>query len=358
MHHHLQSTLLRYLAALLFAAAAVGLRALLDPLLGGFAPVVMVLGAVALTVWYVGPGPAIACAIFGVLAALYLFVPPAGSLKLGASGTVLAVVHLVGCGVVITLGELARRRDLAARVARRVALGNEHVLQLIVDALPMLVAYVDTDLHYRFTNATYQAWFGRRGERLPGQHVRELLGETAFRNQLPRIRAVLDGETVKFEERLEHALGGPREVAVTYVPHRRGDAVVGYFALVEDVGDRRRAESAGAQLEAIVEATDDALLSIGPDGLVQSWNRGAEQLFGWRAGDMLGQSSDRLLPPGREDEERLLRERALGGERPGGLHTERRHRDGRLLPVWLTAAPIRSSTGEVAGVLLILRRLS
>src|SRR5690606_33758951 len=104
--------------------------------------------------------------------------------------------------------------------AQRSAAGLRHSegqLQLIVDALPMLISYVDAEQRYRFTNGMYERWFGHAPNLLNGKHLREVLGETAYATLRPAVEQALAGQTVHFETEVHYKDAGLRQVSVVYV---------------------------------------------------------------------------------------------------------------------------------------------
>jgi two-component system, chemotaxis family, CheB/CheR fusion protein len=124
---------------------------------------------------------------------------------------------------------------------------------------------------------------------------------------------------------------------------------------VEDVTIRRKAELALAQLAAIVQSSDDAIVAMDLDGVIISWNQGAERLYGYTAQESLGQPITMLIPPeGIEAEENIL-ERMRAGEHIKHFETVRRRKDGREVGVSLTLSPIRDVGGKVIGVSRIAR---
>ncbi len=109
---------------------------------------------------------------------------------------------------------------------------------------------------------------------------------------------------------------------------------------------------------ALVESSDDAIISKDMRGNVVSWNPGAEALFGFSAQEMIGQPMLVLFPPERHDEENLILNKILAGEKIKHFETVRRHRDGRLLEVSVTISPIRDAAGRIVGASKIARDIS
>ena len=125
-----------------------------------------------------------------------------------------------------------------------------------------------------------------------------------------------------------------------------------------DVTGRRQTDEARARLAAIVESSQDAIIGKDLNGIVTSWNRGAEKIFGYQAGEMIGQSIERLLPAGHENEEDGILDRIRQGESLEHLETTRRRRDGTLVQVSLMISPIRDSSGNVVGASKIARDIT
>ena len=125
-----------------------------------------------------------------------------------------------------------------------------------------------------------------------------------------------------------------------------------------DITARKEAEAVAYRLAAIVESSDDAIIGTDLSGIVTSWNRGAEAIFGYSDSDMVGTSITRIVPKDRLHEEtRIL---GLGERGVGVTHMEtlRRAKGGRLLDVSITTSPIRGSSGEIVGVSKIARDIS
>jgi PAS domain S-box-containing protein len=141
------------------------------------------------------------------------------------------------------------------------------------------------------------------------------------------------------------AVSGPAEVA----------------ALVEDfnrlVAAAEQELTAASQLAAIVASSSDAILSLAPDGAVTTWNDGAEHMFGYAAAEVVGRNSSLFVPTDHDATAAALR-RVAGGEPSGQFEDEWVHRDGHNVEASVTASPIRDSTGEIAGISVLVRDIS
>jgi PAS domain S-box-containing protein len=122
--------------------------------------------------------------------------------------------------------------------------------------------------------------------------------------------------------------------------------------------ERRRAEETVVQLAAIVESTDDAIAGVSLDGSILSWNAGAERLFGYTAGEMIGQPVALLVPADRLHELKTVARRVNAGESVEAHQTRGRRKDGTEVDVQLTVSPIRDSMQRVTGAALITRDIT
>jgi PAS domain S-box-containing protein len=120
----------------------------------------------------------------------------------------------------------------------------------------------------------------------------------------------------------------------------------------------RESERAAQQLAAIVESAEDAIISKSLDGVIMSWNRGAERLFGYTAAEAIGQPITMLIPSERHNEEPEILRRIRRGERVDHYDAVRKRKDGTLVPLSLTVSPIRNERGEVVGASKIARNIS
>jgi len=123
---------------------------------------------------------------------------------------------------------------------------------------------------------------------------------------------------------------------------------------IEQVRSQRGAQ----QLASIIESSDDAIVSKTLDGIITSWNQGAERLFGYTAAEAIGQSVMMLIPEDRFDEEPGIIARIRSGERMQHYETVRKRKDGRLVDISLTVSPMRDRSGEIVGASKIARDIT
>jgi PAS domain S-box-containing protein len=128
--------------------------------------------------------------------------------------------------------------------------------------------------------------------------------------------------------------------------------------IYDEIAERTRAEEALGRLAAIVESSDDAIFSKSLDGVILSWNQGAERLFGYSAAEAVGQSAAILALPGGKNEGRDIISKIVAGERVEHYETQRRRKDGERIDVSLTVSPVKDSTGKVVGFSSIARDIT
>ena len=133
---------------------------------------------------------------------------------------------------------------------------------------------------------------------------------------------------------------------------------VGRVWSFRDITERRRLEIAARRLAAIVESSDDAIVSKDLNGIVISWNQAAERIFGYTAEEMVGQPIARLVPPERPNEEPEILERLRRGERIDHYETVRVRKDGTRLDVSVTISPVKDAKGRIVGASKVARDIS
>jgi PAS domain S-box-containing protein len=150
-----------------------------------------------------------------------------------------------------------------------------------------------------------------------------------------------------------------RKIAVEFVSnvYQAGDCNV-IQCNVRDITERRQAETVSIRLAAIVESSDDAIIGKDLNSIINSWNKGAEKIFGYAAGEMMGTSLLRLIPAGRHEEENQILEKIKRGESVEHFETRRQTKDGRLIDVSVTVSPIKDADGKVIGVSKVARDIT
>ena len=134
--------------------------------------------------------------------------------------------------------------------------------------------------------------------------------------------------------------------------------LIGAVNMLIDISDRKRADMHAQRLASIVESSDDAIVSKDLNGIITSWNRGAERLFGYKPEEVIGKPITILIPADRMNEEPEIIERMRRGERVDHYDTVRRRKDGSLIDISLTVSPLKDADGRIVGASKIARDIT
>jgi PAS domain S-box-containing protein len=173
-------------------------------------------------------------------------------------------------------------------------------------------------------------------------------------------------ERIRRGERIDHLETKRRrkdgeivDVSVTISPIRTSDGtIVGASKVVRDLTELKRIGGAASLLAAIVSSSDDAIISKDLDGIITSWNLGAERMYGYNADEIVGKSVLILLPADRKQEETTILARIRSGERLDHFETMRRRKNGEIFPVSLTISPVKDHHGVIVGASKIARDIT
>ncbi len=172
---------------------------------------------------------------------------------------------------------------------------------------------------------------------------------------------IVSGEldTFSMEKRYIRKDGSPVWINLSVAGARDTSGKLKHFiSVVEDISERREAHDARARLAAIVESSDDAIVSKDLDGIIKSWNPGAARIFGFTAEEAVGHSITIIIPPELHDEERQILRRLRKGEHIEHYETVRMTKSGTRINVSLTISPVRNSKGQVIGASKIARDIT
>ena len=257
--------------------------------------------------------------------------------------------------------------ETALRTSRQALYDQTQRLQLITDNMPALIGYVGTDLCFRFTNATYQEWFAETPQALVGQHLRDVIGESAYQLQHPYIDTVLAGEKVSFDLARADARG-ERFVHITYLPHcDDAGKVLGFYALVTDITERKALEAElfqeKEQAEITLASIADAVITSDASGRVTYLNPVAERLTGWTCVEAEGRPATEIFHLINEVDQKPVPDpitRCMHLNRPVGQieQTILIHRRGHEYAIQDSAAPIYDLNGYIRGAVVVFNDVS
>jgi PAS domain S-box-containing protein len=220
-------------------------------------------------------------------------------------------------------------------------------LASLLDSVPVLVSFVDSDLRYRFVNQQYSEWFGMTREEIVGRTMDEVLGEHAVAALRPHITRALAGETTTFEARVPYHRGGTRCIDASYVPHRSASGdVTGFIIMVRDITSRVQMEEALRESEqrfhAIAE-TAPVLIWVNEENRATFLNRQYEEFTG-RPMSWLSTNWPLLVHPDDADAYLGAYERAYESRRPFEAQFRFRRADGEYR--WLKSIGVPRFSGR------------
>jgi PAS domain S-box-containing protein len=251
-------------------------------------------------------------------------------------------------------------RELIEREFFRVYAGSERAERLAslltLSYEPMLVWELNGPIEFWNTGA--ERLYGFTPEEAVGR-ISHVLLETKFPITLNALITQLQNERYWSGE-LRHICKDGHEVIVESRQQLLDDGTV--IEVNRDVTDRKQIETALndreeqlQRLASIVQSSDDAIVSKNLDGIITSWNKGAERVFGYTAEEAIGQPITMVIPQDRQDEERTILTRIRRGERIDHFETVRQHKHGGLIMVSLTISPVKNAAGKIVGASKIAR---
>jgi two-component system, cell cycle sensor histidine kinase and response regulator CckA len=239
---------------------------------------------------------------------------------------------------------------------------TDPIIAGLLEAAPDATVCVDSGGQIVLVNAQAERLFGYPREELAGQPV-EILVPDVIKAHHTSLRAGYVAAPVPRRMDAGLDLSGrrrdgttfPAEVALSALRTSQGILV---SAAVRDVTQQRRAALAQARLASIVESSHDAVFSLDFDGLVTSWNSGAERIYGYTAAEIVGRHSDLLLPDGQRSDVHIIMATLALGAGMNEYQAEGVRKDGTAITVMVTLASIADKTGTITGLSAVVRDIS
>lgn len=222
-------------------------------------------------------------------------------------------------------------------------------------------AIVSKDLNGNITswNPGAERIFGFTAAEAIGKHISIIIPPEKLHEEDYIIDQIRKGNRIDhFETVRRHKDGHSVIISVAISPIKDGETITGASKVARDITGEKDAQKASAYLGAIIESSDDAIISKDLSGFVTSWNKSAERIFGYAADEVIGKHITLLIPPERLDEEDKIIKTLKAGNRVDHFETMRRHKLGHLIPVSLTVSPIRDSSGKIVGASKVSRDIS
>jgi PAS domain S-box-containing protein len=281
----------------------------------------------------------------------------------GEYAYVLARGHIVRDDRGQALRMVGSLTDLTESRRMREALrSTERRYRQLVQSLPAAVYTCDAEGRIQLYNAAAVDLWGLAPEVgrsfwCGSKRIFRPTGEELPLAECPMAVALREGRSIPGEEIIIERPDGTRRHVLAH-PEPQFDAagnVVGAVSMLLDITDRKRAEVAQTRLAAIVESSEDAIISKTLDGRIVSWNVGAQRIFGYTADEIVGKNVALLVPEDRQAEETEFLARLRRGERIDHFETVRLHKNGRRIDVSVSISPVRDAAGAIVGASKIAR---
>lgn len=235
----------------------------------------------------------------------------------------------------------------------------------LIDLLPAAIYLTDAEGRITYFNEAAAALWGCRPRLNSDQwcgswRLFRLDGTALPHDECPMAVALKEGKSNRGNQAIAERPDGSRVPFMAFpTPIRDASGkLIGAMNMLVDLTDQQRAEQANRQLASIVESSDDAIISKDLSGVIATWNKGAQRLFGYFAEEIVGKPVTVLIPEDRLDEETGIIERIRRGERVDHFETIRRRKDGSLVNISLTVSPMTDEFGRIVGASKIARDIT
>jgi PAS domain S-box-containing protein len=367
-----RNVLWRYSVALLSFAFSLILRLSLSSEVGVKVPYIPFIPAIMVSGWYGGLGPGLLVTVCSAIAAVYLFLEPVSSLRITNQGDLVGLLLFLAVGSLISwLNEVLRRArheaqsELLARTRSEEALQKEqeklrdsnsrtaNILESITDE------FTAVDREWRFIYINERALNSMRKAKRKELLREDLVGKTLWKLFPEYVgsvhyhkfhEAMREQKTIHFEG---YSLMTNRWVEVHAYPSE-----VGLSIYSRDITERKRAEEQLAYHAHLLENVYDAVIATDERFVLTAWNKGAEQMYGWRADEVLGRNVLEVIPWGLSDEERVKARKELSEAGRRHVEVTMYRKDGTPVYVDGTGIALRGEQGQITGYLRIHRNIT
>lgn len=233
-------------------------------------------------------------------------------------------------------------------------------LAAVVESSTDAIFSMSPDLVIETWNSGAQKVYGYTAEEAIGMSGRILSADPDSEARGSLVKSLVDGQSLYNYETVHLAKGQHKvEVAISVSPIRnQAGELIALACISRDVSERKRADEARAYLAAMVESANDAIVGLGLDGIIQSWNEGAHRLFGYTAQEAIGRKGDFLFPENALGEFTELAEASQSGKTLISDDAVRITKEGRRIDVEVSAGPIYNNHGEIIGTSRVARDIS
>src|SRR6185312_8528345 len=233
-------------------------------------------------------------------------------------------------------------------------------LAAIIESSEDAIASKDLNGIITSWNKSAERMFGYTAKEIIGQPVTLIIPPELHQDEPRILGKIRAGERIEhFQTVRVHKNGRLIDVSLTVSPIKdQTGKIVGAAKIVRDITRQKKLEEAALRLAAIVESSDDAIASKDLNGIITSWNRSAEKLFGYKAEEIIGKPVMVIIPPELHHDEDMILSKIRRGEKIEHFETIRVKKDGERIEVSLTISPVKDGHGNVIGAAKIVRNIT
>lgn len=259
---------------------------------------------------------------------------------------------------------MRRKNDASLAKPDQIATGtpesSRFLLAAIVESSDDAIISKNLDGIITSWNEAARRMFGYAAHEIIGQSVLRIIPAHLHYEEEMILKKLSRGERIDhFETTRVRKNGETVEVALTVSPVRDGTGkVIGASKIARDISERKRAEDLRARLAAIVQSSDDAIISKDLDSMITSWNGAAQRMFGYTPDEIIGQPILRLIPEELHHEEASIQDKLRVGKRVDHYETVRIRKNGERFDASVTISPVIDKQGNVTGASKIARDIT
>jgi PAS domain S-box-containing protein len=356
----------RYLFAVVVVTVATLLRYALEPVLDFRAPFILYFPAVVVCAWFGALWPGIFSTALSALITWYLFIPPQHSFRSSdPTAPAQLIIFLLGGVLMSLLAESLHPARATVEISEAKEREQHERLRVTLASIGDAVITTDSRGRVDFMNSIAESLTGWTNDLALGKPLGEVFNiineQTRMPVENPALRAMREGKIFGLANHtiLIGRTGGEVPIDDSGSPIADSKGVVrGAVLVFRDITERRKAEETRATFAAIVQSSEDPIISKTIDGTISSWNPAAERMFEYTATEAIGQPVTIIVPTDRLEEEGSILDRMRRGERITSLETVRRSKGGKLLDISVTISPVRDSSDRIVGASKIIRDIA
>ena len=236
---------------------------------------------------------------------------------------------------------------------------SEQRLNAILENSATVIFLKDLQGRYVLVNRRHEQIFGIARSDIVGRTDFNIFpSEVAERFRENDRKVIAAGGPLAIEESVSHGDGLHTYISTKFPFHGPDGELAGVWGIATDISDRKQLEIGSSRLAAIVESSDDAIVAKDLRGIITSWNKGAERIFGYTAAEAIGNPISMIAAPDRLNEMPEMLSQIKRGLHVDHYETFRRRKDGRIIQVSLTLSPVRDASGQIVGASKVARDIT